>query len=58
MNRATNRKADEDYITKNVSVLNKFTDIHNNSMWYYADIMESANTHLANTVNNAETWLK
>ena len=58
VNRATNRKADEDYITKNVSVLNKFTDIRNNSMWYYADIMESANTHLANTVNNAETWLK
>ena len=58
VNRATNRKADEDYITKNVSVLNKFTDIHNNSMWYYADIMESANTHLANTANNAETWVK
>ena len=58
VNRATNRKADEDYITKNVSVLNKFTDIRNNSMWYYADVMESANTHLANTANNAETWLK
>ena len=58
VNRATNRKADEDYITKNVSVLNKFTDIHNNSMWYYADIMESANTHLANSANNTETWVK
>ena len=58
VNRATGRKADEDYITKNVSVLNKFTDIRNNSMWYYADVMESANTHLANTANNAETWVK
>lgn len=58
VNRATNRKADEEYITKNVSVLNKFTDIRNNSMWYYADVMEAANTHLANTANNAETWLK
>ena len=58
VNRATNRKADEEYITKNVSVLNKFTDIRNNSMWYYADVMESANTHLANTANNNETWVK
>ena len=58
VNRASDRKADEEYITKNVSVLNKFTDIRNNSMWYYADVMESANTHLANTANNAETWLK
>ncbi|WP_455720277.1 S-layer homology domain-containing protein, partial [Agathobacter sp.] len=44
VNRATNRKADEDYITKNVSVLNKFTDIRNNSMWYYADVLSAANT--------------
>ena len=58
VNRATNRKADESYITKNVSILNKFTDIHNNSMWYYADVMESANTHLANSHDNAETWVK
>ena len=58
VNRATGRKADESYITKNVSVLNKFTDIRNNSMWYYADVMESANTHLANTANNTETWVK
>ena len=58
VNRATGRCADEDYITKNVSVLNKFTDIKNNSMWYYADVMEAANTHLANTLNGAETWVK
>ena len=58
VNRATNRKADEEYITKNVSVLNKFTDIRNNSMWYYADIMEAANTHLANSRDNSETWVK
>ena len=58
VNRATDRKADEGYITKNVSVLNKFTDIRNNSMWYYADVMEAANTHLANSSNNTETWVK
>lgn len=58
VNRATGRKADEGYITKNVSVLNKFTDIRNNSMWYYADVMEAANTHLANLANQTETWVK
>ncbi len=58
VNRATGRKADEGYITKNVSILNKFTDIRNNSMCYYTDVMEAANTHLANSVNNTETWVK
>ncbi len=58
VNRATGRKADESYITKNVSVLNKFTDIRNNSMWYYTDVMEAANTHLANSSNDNETWVK
>lgn len=58
VNRATGRKADESYITKNVSVLNKFTDIRNNSMWYYTDVMEAANTHLANSSNDTETWVK
>jgi len=58
VNRATGRKADESYITKNVSILNKFTDIRNNSMWYYTDVMEAANTHLANSANNTETWIK
>ena len=58
VNRATGRKADESYITKNVSILNKFTDIRNNSMWYYTDVMEAANTHLANSANNTETWVK
>ena len=58
VNRATGRKADENYITKNVSVLNKFTDIRNNSVWYYADVMEAANTHFANSLNDTETWVK
>ena len=58
VNRATGRKADESYITKNVSILNKFTDIRNNSMWYYTDVMEAANTHLANSSNDTETWVK
>ena len=58
VNRTTGRKADESYITKNVSVLNKFTDIRNNSMWYYADVMEAANTHIGVTGTDNETWVK
>ena len=58
VNRATGRETDEGYITKNVSVLNKFTDIRNNSMWYYTDVMEAANTHIANSSNDTETWVK
>ena len=57
-NHATGRIPDEEYITKNVSVLNQFTDIRNNSMWYYADVTEAANTHLANSHANTETWVK
>lgn len=57
VNRATGRKADEDYINKNLSVLNKFTDLKNNAHWGWADIMEAANTHKA--VGGAdETWVK
>ena len=44
VNKATGRIADEGYITKNVSVLNKFTDIRNNSVWYYSDVLSAANT--------------
>lgn len=58
VNRATGRNADTDYINKNLSVLNKFTDIKDNSMWYFADVIESANTHIAVTHTDGETWVK
>ena len=58
VNKATGRIADEGYINKNLSLLNKFTDLKNNSHWAFYAICESANTHLANTANNAESWVK
>ena len=58
VNKATGRIADEGYINKNLSLLNKFTDLKNHSHWAFYAICESANTHLANTANNAETWVK
>ena len=58
VNHATGRTADKDYINKNVSTLNKFTDLKNNAHWGYYEIMESANTHKAAISEKAETWVK
>ena len=46
------------YINKNISTLNKFTDLKNNSHWGYYDILESANTHIGITNGDSETWVK
>ena len=58
VNHATGRYADENYINKNVSTLNKFTDMKNNSHWGYYSIMEAANTHMAVSGTDSETWVK
>ena len=57
-NHATERTPDEDYINKNVSTLNKFTDLKNNSHWAYYDILEAANTHRGISDKDAENWVK
>ena len=58
VNKATGRIADEGYINKNLSLLNKFTDLKNNLHWAFYAIAEASNTHLANTHDNSETWVK
>lgn len=58
VNHATGRYADKEYINSNLSVLNKFTDLKNNSHWGYYEIMEAANTHKAVTNSDSETWVK
>ena len=58
VNRATGRNPDEEYINRNVSTLNKFTDLKNNSHWGYYDILESANTHKAVVSDDSEAWVK
>lgn len=58
VNHATGRYADKEYINTNLSVLNKFTDLRNNSHWGYYEIMESANTHKAVSSSDTETWVK
>ena len=57
-NRATDRNADESYINKNLSNLEKFTDLKNNSHWAFYDIEEAANTHKAEKSNEGESWSK
>lgn len=44
VNHATGRIADEGYINKNLSSLNKFTDLKNNSHWAFYAILSAANT--------------
>ena len=58
VNKATGRIADEGYINKNLSSLNKFTDLKNNLHWAFYAIEEASNTHLANSLNYTETWVK
>ncbi len=58
VNHATLRTADKDYINKNVSTLNKFTDLKNNSHWAYYEILEASNTHKTVDGKSGETWVK
>ena len=58
VNRMTGRTADKEYINDNLSVLNKFTDLKNNTHWAYYDIMEAANTHKAVSNSENEIWVK
>ena len=58
VNRATRRTPDKEYINKSLSVLNKFTDLKNNSHWGYYAIMEAANTHMTVSDSENEIWVK
>ena len=58
VNRATDRTPDKEYINDNLSTLDKFTDLKNNAHWAYYDIMEAANTHMAVSNPDIETWVK
>lgn len=58
INRATNRRADSEYINKNYTKLNRFTDITDNSQWFFMDVMEAANDHMAVRCSDGENWEK
>lgn len=58
VNHATLRVPDKEYIDKNESTLNKFTDLKNNAHWGYYSIIELANTHKAVVSSESERWVK
>ncbi|MCH5212811.1 MAG: S-layer homology domain-containing protein [Oscillospiraceae bacterium] len=58
VNRVTGREADTDYINKNMSAVNTFTDLKDKAYWAYYEILEAANTHNIINGSNGETWVK
>ena len=58
VNRVLDRAADTEYISKNISTVNKFTDLKDKSYWAFYEILEAANTHMAVQSANGETWVK
>ncbi len=58
INRATGRNADTEFINKNLTVLNRFTDVENNSHWAAYDIFEASNDHTGITSGSNEIWSK
>ena len=58
INRATGRNADTEFINKNLTVLNRFTDVKNNSHWAAYDIFEASNDHTGITNGSNEIWSK
>ena len=58
INRATNRNADKEFINKNLTVLNRFTDVKNNSHWAAYDIFEISNDHIGISNDSDEIWNK
>ena len=58
VNRATGRTADKEYVKDNFTKLNRFTDVTDNTLWYFFDVNEAANTHKAVINDNGETWIK
>lgn len=57
VNRATNRKADKEYIDENMKNLTQFADM-DHGFWAYYDILEAANDHVANGDSETEIWLQ
>ena len=58
VNRVTDRKADTEYVNKNLSSINRFDDLTDTGYWAYYPIIEAANAHKAITNADEETWVK
>lgn len=58
VNRVTDREADTEYINKNMSAVNKFTDLKDKAYWAFYEILEASNNHKTVNGKNGETWIK
>lgn len=58
VNRVTEREADTEYVNKNLTSLNRFSDLTDIGYWAYYPIIEAANTHKTVTNADGETWVK
>ncbi len=58
VNRVTGRSADAEYINKNMSAVNVFTDLIDKSYWAFYEILEAANTHSVVMGDKDEIWVR
>lgn len=58
VNRVIGCEPDTEYINKNMSSVNKFIDLKDKSYWAFYEIISAANTHMAVTIADGETWVK
>lgn len=49
---------DTEYINKNMSAVNKFTDLKDKSYWAFYEMLEASNTHKTVDSASGETWVK
>ena len=57
INRATGRTPDKEHINENYTKLNRFTDVTDNTAWFFYDCMEACNTHLGAATSDGENWI-
>ena len=58
VNRATGRTPDKEYISENYTKLDRFTDVKDSNAWYFFEVHEASNDHIAYETSNSENWLK
>lgn len=58
VNRAIGRTPDKDYISENYTKLDRFTDVKDSNAWYFTEVYEASNDHMAYETSDGENWLK
>ena len=58
VNRATGRTPDKEYISENYTKLDRFTDVKDSNSWYFFEVHEASNDHMAYETSDNENWLR